>query len=323
MKPDLKRMHRPEVSAIIPAFNAEPFIAQSIQSVLDQSFHDFEVIVVDNRSTDRTSVIAEQFDDPRICVIKCHRQGAGAARNTGLECSSGVYVQFLDADDLLAQNKFELQLKTIKSKDPKGTVASCEWARFEDNLSSAYLAPESVWATEDPVEWIISSLGGGGMMHSGAWLVHRDLIEAAGPWDESLSLHDDGEFFTRVLLQAESQQFVSGTRVYYRNVPGGLSGKRDRNAIESAFRVCQSQDGHLLARRDDYRAREAIATQYAQFAYEFSAMGPDLSQLAMQRIQQLKVKPINNIGGLRFRRLVGLIGFHTALSLRSAVSGRK
>src|SRR5210317_1366705 len=102
-------MNRPEVSAIIPAFNAERYVAQSIQSVLDQSFQDLEVIVVDNRSTDQTAVIAEQFEDSRIRVVKCNKQGAGAARNFGLQCSTGAYIQFLDADDLLAPNKFETQ----------------------------------------------------------------------------------------------------------------------------------------------------------------------------------------------------------------------
>ena len=315
-------MYQPEVSAIIPAFNAERYIGQSVQSVLDQTLHDLEVIVVDNQSTDMTKVIAEQFEDSRVRVVKCNKQGAGAARNSGLQCSTGVYIQFLDADDLLAPNKLETQLQVIKRKDPIGTVASCEWLRFEGSPNEAYLTLEEVWTEEDPVEWIVSSLAGGGMMHSGAWLVHRDLINAAGHWDESLSLHDDGEFFTRVLLQAKSQQFVQGTRVYYRNVPGSLSGKRDHSAIESAFRVCQSRDRQLLARRDDHRTREAIATQYAQFAYELSAISPELSNLAMQRIREIKRSPINNIGGVRFRQLVGLVGFRAALFLRRSVLSR-
>ncbi|MFC1688465.1 glycosyltransferase family 2 protein [Pseudomonadota bacterium] len=310
-------MHQPEVSVIIPAFNAEPFIAQSIQSVLNQSFSDFELIVVDNLSTDKTAMKAEQFEDPRVHVIKCHKQGAAAARNQGFANAAGKYIQFLDADDMMAANKIELQLKVIKVNDPVRTIASCAWSRFEGETDKASLTPEPVWTITDPIEWIVCSLSGGGMMHSGAWLVHRDLITAAGPWDESLSLHDDGEFYTRILLQAESQQFVADTQVFYRNVAGSLSRARSPEAINSAFRVCQLRDKHLLEHCDNRQTRQAVATQYAQFAYEFSDSAVSLVRSALERIKDLGEKPVNTIGGIWFRELVRIIGFERTLFARS------
>ncbi|MFC1694689.1 glycosyltransferase family 2 protein [Pseudomonadota bacterium] len=314
-----KSDNEPTVSIIIPALNAENYIAEALKSALHQTINAIEILMIDNGSFDNTIEIAQGFDDPRMQIYKCETLGAAAARNFGITHASGDYIQFLDADDVLAPNKIRLQLAEIIQSDPILTIASCEWLRFEESIEDACSLPETVWPIQEPIEWLISSLSGGGMMQTGAWLVHRDLIEAAGPWDETLSLHDDGEFFTRVLLQAEKNCFVSEAKIYYRTVPYSLSRQQGRGAVESAFRVCQSRDKHILACRNDQEAREAIATQYGQFAYEFSQVATDLSELAMNRIEELKATPVNSIGGFRFRKLVGLLGFRAALYLRRAL----
>jgi glycosyltransferase involved in cell wall biosynthesis len=309
----------PTVSVIIPAFNAEAFIGEAIDSALQQSFTDLEVLVVDNRSTDGTGDIARQFDDSRVRLLKCEKRGAGAARNAGLQHVSGRFIQFLDADDVLDTTNIERQLDAIGTIDPRWTIASCTWLRFKDHPDDARLHTERVWPIEDSVKWLVCSLSGGGMMQTGGWLVHRDLIEAAGPWDETLSLHDDGEYFSRVLLLARRQVFVPKARIYYRDVAGSLSRQRDRAAIESAFKVCCLRDRHLLDVVDTCEARQAIATQHAQFAYEFSSAAPDLAGQALRRIAELGERPINSIGGPGFRRLTKIVGFPFALGTRRSI----
>jgi glycosyltransferase involved in cell wall biosynthesis len=308
---------RPEVSIIIPAFNSARYIGETIRSVINQSWSEVQIVAVDDGSTDNTLEIIESFKDPRISLVKGNHLGAGAARNAGLREAKGEYIQFLDSDDVLSTDKTETQLKTLRDANSTKTIASCAWVKFENDPEEAVLRPENVWTLEDPIEWLICSLSGGGMMQTGAWLAHRDLIRAAGPWDESLSLHDDGEFFTRVLLQADRQIFVPGPQVYYRVVSGSLSRKRSRAAIESAYRVCQSRDKHLLAHRDDQKARRAIATQYAQFLYEFSFVAPDLGRAVRERMDELNAKPFNIIGGKKFRRLAALTGIKSALGARN------
>jgi glycosyltransferase involved in cell wall biosynthesis len=310
-------MMDPHISIIVPAYNAEAYISDAINSALNQTFSDIEVIVVNDGSTDNTLEIIRNIDDSRIHLVEADHQGASAARNIGLKEATGEYIQFLDSDDILSPDKIETQLKVLLHTNDTKTIASCAWLKFENNLDEAALRPEEVWTVEDPVEWLICSLSGGGMMQPGAWLAHRHLIQAAGPWDESLSLHDDGEFFTRVLLQSDRQVFVPGPRVYYRSVPDSLSRKRSRAAIESAYRVCQSRDKHLLARRNDQRTRRAIATQYAQFLYEFSLEAPDLVNVVMQRMAELDAKPLNVVGGKTFRHLAALVGFKSAIVVRN------
>ena len=313
----MKSVTTPIVSVIIPAYNTGEYVADAINSVIRQTLLNTEIIVVDDGSTDNTIGMIKNIDDPRIRLIEADHQGASAARNRGLNEATGEYIQFLDSDDILSPDKIEMQLEVLLRANDKKTIASCAWLKFGNNIDEAELRPETVWTVEDPVEWLVCSLSGGGMMQPGVWLAHRDLLQAAGPWDESLSLHDDGEFFTRVLLQADRQVFVLGARVYYRSVLDSLSRKRCRKAIESAYRVCQSRDMHLLARRNDQKARRAIATQYAQFLYEFSGETPDLGKAAIERMAELGAKPLNVVGGQTFRRLAKVVGFKAAISARN------
>jgi glycosyltransferase involved in cell wall biosynthesis len=308
----------PLVSVIIPAFNAEDFIVPTIRSVLEQSWTRTEIIVIDDGSTDSTSGRVETLGE-RIKVIRQNRHGASAARNTGLNAARGTHIQFLDADDVLSPSKIELQMKALEFANER-TIASCSWAHFERDVSRAAHQPEPVWTIEDPVEWLVASLSGEGMMQPAAWLTPRSVIDAAGSWDESLTLHDDGEFFTRVLLCAERNLFVRDAIVYYRNVPGSLSRQRNRAAVESALKVCRARHRLLLKARDDKASRTAIATQYAQFAYEFFRQAPDLAHEALEAITELDTEPALMVGGASFRILAASVGFQRALKVRRVLS---
>ena len=303
------------ISVIIPAHNAGRWIDQTIRSATTQTWKDVEVIVVDDGSTDRTAEIAGGADAERVRVISQSKSCAAAARNRGLSEARGEFIQFLDADDVLAPDKIARQMEALSGK-PADTIASCAWGRFTGEPESAEFAEEPVWRVANPVEWLVRSLDGGGMMQPGAWLTPRSIVDAAGPWNESLTLHDDGEYFTRVLLKAKRNVFVPEARIFYRDVEGSLSRVRSRSAIESAFAVCRLRGEHLLAVRDDKAARRAIATQYAQFAYEHGEAAPDLAIEALKAIEDLGVSPNVGIGGRLFAFLSKIIGFRAALHIR-------
>jgi glycosyltransferase involved in cell wall biosynthesis len=310
------------VSVIIPAFNAEAWVGAAIESILAQTWRQFEVLIVDDGSQDQTAAVVKSISDPRVSLIRQGNRGAASARNRGLAASTGDYIQFLDADDVISEQKIEKQIEALRQA-PAGSVASCAWSRFVTNPSGAAVIPEPVWEVGDPVAWLVSSLSGGGMMQPGAWLTPRAVIEKAGPWDESLSLHDDGEFFTRVLLKAARNVFVPGVTVGYREVPGSLSRKRNRRAMESALAVCRSRHRHLLAAKDDSLVRRALATQYAQFAYEFGAAAPDLANEALREMRGLRAAPACVIGGGTFRWLSRLFGTAPALRARAIFATSK
>jgi glycosyltransferase involved in cell wall biosynthesis len=303
----------------VPAYNAAQTIRATLRSVLNQSWGNVEVVVIDDGSTDGTGDIAREFAGPMLNVISRERHGAAAARNAGLDAVRGQYIQFLDADDILSPAKLESQITALEMATDR-SIASCAWAHFEGDPTKALLTPEPVWPEPDPIEWLVKSLSGQGMMQPGAWLTPRVVIDAAGRWNESLSLHDDGEFFARVLLKADQNVFVPGAFVYYRSVSDSLSRQRSSRAVESALAVCESRHQLLLAVRDDDAARRAVATQYAQFAYEFCKTNPGLAHKALVAIEAVGAKPLNNVGGATFRRIAGSIGFARALELRSRLS---
>ena len=106
-------MMKPLVSILIPAFNAETWVADTIRSALAQTWPRKEIIVIDDGSTDRTLVVARRFASKDVAVVTQKNQGAAAARNHALALSQGDYIQWLDADDLLSPDKIAKQIQAV------------------------------------------------------------------------------------------------------------------------------------------------------------------------------------------------------------------
>ena len=304
-----------KVSIIIPLHNAEAYISETLTSCFAQSYTNIEVIVVENGSTDHSFHIVKNLQDHRLQVFRIPTANATTARNYGFKKATGDYLMFLDADDILASNKIEVQLKALDQK-PAGWVASCAWAKFSSNITEAEIKAQPVWEVQQPVDWMVNSLTGGGMMIPGCWLIPRNLIEKADLWNEQLSLHDDGEFMCRVLLASKGNVFVKDTVVYYRQVSGSLSRQNQSlKAAESALAVCQSYEQHLLAVQDNDKVRDALAYNYLNLIYELYPSHPKIISTAKKQIKVLGVNPLPEVGSARFKKLVTAIGFNNALRL--------
>ena len=208
---------RPLVSILIPAYNAERWIRETLRSALAQTWPNKEIIVVDDGSTDRTLKVVRDFEaSGGVKVIAQKNRGAAAARNAGYAESRGEYIQWLDADDLLAPDKIELQMmRAADFKDPS-VLLSGAWAPFSHRPHAAHFQPSELWADLSPSDWLRSKLGKNLHMQTATWLTTRALAEAAGPWNTSMWVDDDGEYFCRVLLQSRGVVFVPGAKVYYR-----------------------------------------------------------------------------------------------------------
>ena len=119
------------ISVVIPTYNRGHVIRKSIESVLNQSFDDIEVIVVDDGSTDDTKLVVHNINDDRVRYIYQHNAGACAARNTGIDCAGGDYIAFQDSDDIWHSEKLERQYQKIISVD--ADVVLCKLNKiFED-----------------------------------------------------------------------------------------------------------------------------------------------------------------------------------------------
>src|SRR5579862_1211131 len=120
----------PLVSILIPAYNAEEWIVDTLQSALAQSWARKEIIVVDDGSRDRTAEVARRFASKEVTVVSIQNQGAAAARNHAMRLAQGDYIQWLDADDLLAPDKIKCQLAGLRESDSNRVLLSGPWAHF-------------------------------------------------------------------------------------------------------------------------------------------------------------------------------------------------
>jgi glycosyltransferase involved in cell wall biosynthesis len=300
------------VSIIVPCYNAERWLGATLDSALAQTWPAVEIIVVDDGSIDGSLARAREFAARGVRVATQPNRGASAARNHGLRLATGVFVQFLDADDLLAPDKIERQMSRLADA-PANCVASGPWGRFQDDPSAAIFTCEENWRDDEPVAWLAANFAGRGMMAPIAWLTPRNVIDAAGPWDEHLSLNDDGEFFCRVLLASAGIRFCADARSYYRsNIAGSLSQRTSPAAWQSAWLSHELCARHLLAREDSPRTRRACADFFQRLAF---AVYPDNPTLAAQCEAESKKHGGSEQqpgGGPVFALLRGLLGWRAA-----------
>jgi len=250
---------KPLVSILIPAYNAERWIADSLQSAVAQTWQRKEIIVVDDGSSDRTAEVARQFTLKGVKVISTENRGLSAAVNCALGLCHGDYIQELDADDLLKPHKIEWQLAALRQGDSKRVLLSSPWAPFYYRTRQARFVRNSLWKDLPPVEWLLRKMGENLHMQNATWLVSRELTEAAGPWDESLHYDQDGEYYCRVLLASEGTRFVPRTGIFYRaSGPSSISyiGRSNRKR-ESLLRSMKLHIQYLRSLEESERVRRA------------------------------------------------------------------
>ena len=208
----------PLVSILIPAYNAQEWVADTLRSALAQTWRRKEIIVVDDGSTDHTLDVLRRFERRQgVRIVAQKNQGAAAARNTAFSLSHGDYIQWLDADDLLGPDKIERQMTAPERFLSARILFSCAFGKFSYRPYRARFTPSPVWENLTPAEWLIRKMAHNVYMQTGAWLVSHELTCAAGPWNTRLLGDDDGEYFCRVLLAADAVRFVPEARVYYRS----------------------------------------------------------------------------------------------------------
>ena len=306
----------PRVSIIIPCYNAAPWIEETIRSALAQTHTDREIIVIDDGSTDDSLRRARSFEPKGVQVVSQRNSGASAARNHGLRLATGDFIQFLDADDLLAPEKIAVQVRELATND--GCIAAGPWGRFMDKPGRARFFPERNWEVNDPVQWLCHNFSGEGMMPPVAWLTPRSLTDRAGPWEERLSLNDDGEYFCRVLLYTKKIIFCDNAVTYYRsNIRDSLSRRRDRAAWESALLSHEKCVEALLKAEDSTRTRRACADLYQRLAFATYPTFRELAAKCEEAALRLGGSRQSPDGGLIFRLIRDMFGWKSARMIQT------
>ena len=315
------------MSILIPAYNAQKFIAASVSSALAQNWDQKEIIIVDDGSADNTASIAKTFESKYVKVVTQGNSGASAARNTALRHAQGDYIQWLDADDLLAPDKISTQLRAAESGTTSRVLLSGAYAEFTVQPYHATFTPNALWQDLEPIDFFLTRFTRNLWMSNCAWLVSRKLTDLAGSWDERLSLDDDGEYFARVVTKCERIKFVPEARVYYRRASiGSLSRSVSDKACESLFlslRLCIS---YLRSLEDSDRTR-AASLKFLQTCIDladcFYPDKEDLFRRVCELGRELGGEPTPPRLSWKYRPLKAVFGWEAVRRMKAFVSNVK
>jgi glycosyltransferase involved in cell wall biosynthesis len=302
------------VSILIPCRNAAATLRDTLESALAQTGVEKEIIVVDDGSTDGSLQVARSFEARGVRVIKGPRINASAARNRAFNASTGEYIQYLDADDLLGGGKISKQVQLLE-KHPD-CVATARWGRFRNSVTDVVFANDDQLHDWNPVEWLIDHCGSNQMMHPAAWLVPRKVANLAGPWDERLTLNDDGEYFARVVSKSRALKCCPSAESYYRTtLAPSLSKLRGKKAFQTGFESLQSIAQTLLSKEDSQCSREAVANLMQRFIYEVYPSLKNERMAAGQWVREMGGSHLLPDFGPRAKMLARLFGWRVTLML--------
>jgi glycosyltransferase involved in cell wall biosynthesis len=308
-------MPRPLVSIVVPVYNDAAFLAGSLESIVKQTYNDFEVIISDDGSSDHSSDIAEQFTrrDPRFRLYTNPTNlGMTGNWNSALRQARGRYVAKLDADDAFRNRMLELLVEAMESRQ-RPLAAYCRALSCDQQLVP-FASYKGEWALirarMDPMSdlcllghiWYRMSFDDVQLWHSNAQLHRRECLLEMGGWDESWGCASDTDLILRVLEQNEPICHVPYAGVLYRHRPGSLSDRYRRQAwlrwesdlihLASLARY-HARKGRLTSQmRKDWRRiwRNWRALQ-ANADRDLSGMRQDIRDRLMQRATEIAGPP--------------------------------
>jgi glycosyltransferase involved in cell wall biosynthesis len=256
--------HVPRVSVIIPTYNSGAMVRDAIQSVLAQTYSDFEIVVVDDGSTDNTESVVRQFSR-RARYFKQENQGVSTARNVGIRKSVGEYLAFLDSDDLWSPEKLAEQVPLLDCDPELGLVYS-DWALASDQgiIQTSYLRDlpcRSGYVFDDLIQ-------SGFILTSGV-VVRRACLEAAGDFDKSLAIAQDYDLWLRISYRWKVA-LVNKPLLIKRSCDGSLSSDLTKTAMERiALYKKVLRDIPGMTERSRKLVRRQLAVNYWDVGYAY------------------------------------------------------
>ncbi|WP_165585753.1 glycosyltransferase family 2 protein [Pedobacter nototheniae] len=212
------------VSIIIPAYNAASTILQTLNSVYQQSYQDFEVIVINDGSTDNTLQLLEAFE-AKIKIISTPNKGVSYARNLGLSYALGDYIQYLDADDLLTSNKIELQINALSQNN--ADVAYGDWQQFTEVENVIKVTKTIKREIEGNIEIALFT----DFWCPPAAILYSRNITSKIYWNQNLPVIQDARYFLDAAINGGKFIYTSGVMAQYRTAQKNSLSQRNELAF--------------------------------------------------------------------------------------------
>ena len=239
------------ISVIMPAYNCKAYIGEAIESVLAQTYRNFEIIVVDGSDDDTKSVLAPYLD--KIAYLYQEPQGVATARNLGLQKAQGKLIAFFDADDVWLPEKLSIQVEAFLQHPEAGII-------FSDNLnfdesgvlrSSAckpmiegWFEKQRIPDTDLAYGWLYQELLVGNCIGTCSILVRREVLNEVGIFDEAFRICEDYDLWMRI-ARRHPALYVDRVLSKYRVRPDGLSGSLEERQSRWNYYGIQVREKHL------------------------------------------------------------------------------
>ena len=255
------------VSVIIPCFNAQRWLAETIDSCLQQTYPHIEIIVVDDGSTDKSLEIIKSFQD-KITWVTGPNRGGNYARNKGFALSKGKYIQYLDADDYILPEKIAMQVQALEELG--GDVVYSDW-RYKKHLPNGTSYFEEVEVCGPKNDFLESLLSNHRWVPLVGLLFTREAVINKGCWDERLKAAQDRDFLMTIAINDGKFVYQSGCHSIYR--------RHDDITVSTSCRLrWLNSHSHVMEKAEKRLSqlgklfpnyRQALATAYFDFGRDY------------------------------------------------------
>ncbi|MBR3454592.1 MAG: glycosyltransferase family 2 protein [Bacteroidaceae bacterium] len=262
-------MNLPLVSVLIPLYNEEKLIAETIRRCLQQSYTNIEIIVVDDHSTDQSYHIAKSFEGERVHVFKNPKKGVSSARNYAFIQAHGDYIKYLDADDFFTPELIEKQVARVLEEDGAGsTVAYCTLQIYNPPIPPKTVPVYLTGDYQHAMDYVIDALKTKtyNNIQPPVFLFPREVIVKANGWNEEHSISEDVEFVVKALSFSQKVKFVSDEYAVWRILNDGqhlhenVNVDNQKSDLDIHFGIAKT----VLDYRDDEQTRE-ICSNYLSY----------------------------------------------------------
>ncbi|MEB3100771.1 glycosyltransferase [Ferviditalea candida] len=286
-----------KVSVIIPVYNAEPYIAQCIESLQKQTLHACEFIFINDGSTDNSGAIIEDYrkSDGRILLIEQENRGVSAARNKGLEAVSGEYIGFVDADDWIEADMYEKLYSAAKRHDVDAVLCNFEEEIDGHQVITRFPFPVNVKLGRDDIEeeflpYFLKT----DKLNSAVNKIYKNRIvrDSGIKFPDEVALGEDGMFNIRFFSRASSFQYIDYTGYHYREVAGSATRNiSDKDYFKRALEVFAQEIPEIPAgklRREEVIRLKAIKLIHNVMAYIHIYLRPSKEMSFGRRYRYVK-----------------------------------
>ncbi|NJL78661.1 MAG: glycosyltransferase [Richelia sp. RM2_1_2] len=249
------------ISVIVPVFNGERTIEETIKSILNQTFSNIEIIIINDGSTDTTLEILENIYDSRIKIFSYPNAGLSVSRNRGISQAKGEYISFIDADDLWTADKLELQWQVLQSNSQAAVAYS--WTDYIDESGKFIKSGRRIKVNGDAFRKLLIT----NFLENGSNpLIRQQALEKVGGFDESLAAAEDKDMWLRL---AANYEFVcvEKPQILYRTSTNSMSTNLKRQETAS-LKVIERGFSYPQAEKLQHLKKQSLSHLYQYLTFK-------------------------------------------------------